>query len=111
MSIKVVLSEPAQDDLDGITRYISDTLENRTAARNLLVAVDKAIDDIGFMPSMFPVSSIPSLSCKKIHVYHVHGIGICYSVGEGRVMVLLMRSDRMNNSSEAFIQSLLDAAE
>ena len=51
---KVSVSDPAEDDLRDIARYISIKLASPATALNMVDAIDKAIDNLEEMPERYP---------------------------------------------------------
>lgn len=108
MSLPVVLTDAAQDDLDRITDYIANVLLNKTAARRFLDNIDKVVEIIGFMPQMNPLCQSPLLHQRGIRVHHFHGYGMYYHISSDAVTVYRISSDKTDNSSDEFVISLLD---
>lgn len=53
MVFNVIITEPANDDLDEITTYISEELQSPSAADRLTKRIGKIIDNLSSMPEMY----------------------------------------------------------
>lgn len=58
MVFNVIITEPANDDLEEIVTYLSETLDNPSAADRLTERVDRVIDHLSIMPEMYDSLSV-----------------------------------------------------
>lgn len=70
MAFNVIITEPANDDLDEITTYISEELQSPSAADRLTKRIGKIIDNLSSMPEMYDtLDQNPSLRKVPIGKY------------------------------------------
>lgn len=70
MVFNVIITEPANDDLDEITTYISEELQSPSAADRLTKRIGKIIDNLSSMPEMYDtLDQNPSLRKVPIGKY------------------------------------------
>jgi len=68
---KIDITEPAEDDLRDIIRYISAQLEAPITAENILDAIVSAVEGLSYMPGNKPLVSderLASLGYRKLIV-------------------------------------------
>lgn len=53
MLFNILMTEPAERDLDAITAYLVQTLHTPTAARHLLRQIDRTIEQLTITPEMY----------------------------------------------------------
>ena len=70
MAFNVIITDPANDDLDEITTYISEELQSPSAADRLTKRIGKIIDNLSSMPEMYDtLDQNPSLRKVPIGKY------------------------------------------
>ena len=71
MQYKVELTEPAVLDLEEIMQYLSGTLREPNAAKNLLRAIQQELDALHQMPErhpMIPEDILPETAIRRLFV-------------------------------------------
>lgn len=70
MAFNVIITDPANDDLDEITTYISEELQSPSAADRLTKRIGKIIDNLSSMPEIYDtLDQNPSLRKVPIGKY------------------------------------------
>jgi plasmid stabilization system protein ParE len=91
MTYKIVVTAPAERDLDGIIGYIIESLENRSAAAALLDAIGRCYSDIESMPLMYEACRDPYLKSLGYRKAIINNYIMVYKVDEERETVYIMR--------------------
>lgn len=91
MEYNLIIAESFQQDLDSVLSYISVKLRNPIAARNLLIKVEKTVNEINENPLLFPVFHIPSIAKNGYHCALVDNYDIFYKIDEENKIVYIAR--------------------
>jgi plasmid stabilization system protein ParE len=91
MGYKVVVSEHADKDIDGIIRYIATKLKNQIAARTFIEDLNKHYKLLAEYPLTFPVSRYPLLARSGYRCLRINNYIVLYSINEEKQEVLIAR--------------------
>jgi len=104
---KVVLSEPAEADIDGIYAYIADTLLEPTTAWRQIERINNAILTLDRMPERFPVYAEEpwhSLGVRRLLVDNYSVFFLLHGASDTVSVVAVMYSRR--NISDVLQESV-----
>ncbi len=91
MKYKVVITEPAEEDLRNAILYIANDLKNIIAAKNLLNEVENTINSLSEMPKRFHIVDDELLALQKIRMAQVKNYLVFYVVREETKSVTVLR--------------------
>ena len=91
MSYLVIITEPAELDIIGIDKYISQDLHSPQAADNLLDEFDKHILSLEEMPKRHALVDDERLARLGIRKIPVNNYLVFYRVDENETKVLIVR--------------------
>ncbi len=91
MEYRLIIAESFQQDLDSVLSYISVKLRNPIAAQNLLIKIEKTVNEINENPLLFPFFHIPSIANKGYHCALVDNYDVFYKVDEENKIVYIAR--------------------
>ena len=91
MSYRIHITEAAKDDLMSVVEYIDGVLKNPQAADNLIEAVDREINGLGFFPQRhgFPDDSV--LRSMNIRFVKVKNYLVFYVISEEEKQIVVLR--------------------
>lgn len=91
MIFQVVITEPAEHDLQKIIDYISNELQNPYAAIDLLNKISHHVHDLETLPKRFPLVDDIILANQGIRKATVHNYLIFYTISESVKQVTIIR--------------------
>ena len=91
MKYTVRITGPAKRDLQGVSKYISDKLNNRDAARKLALEAREAMKSLDKMPQRHALVSDEYLSGLGIRFFPVRNYLVFYMVREESKTVVIER--------------------
>ncbi len=91
MAYKVVITESFENDLDLVTAYLSQTLQNPAAAGKLLKKAEETVRLIAEHPFMFSLFSDEELEQKRYRNAPVGNYQLFYRVDESAKTVYILR--------------------
>lgn len=91
MEYKLIIAESFQQDLDSVLSYISVKLRNPIAAQNLLIKVEKIVNEISENPLLFPVFHIPSIAKKGYRCALIDNYDVFYKIDKENKTVYIAR--------------------
>lgn len=91
MAYKLIITEKAESDLDGIIAYIMQDLCNETAAAHLLIEVEKRYDMLETNPHIFPVCQQLLLSVRGYRKVIINNYILIIRIDEDARIVYIER--------------------
>ena len=91
MIFEIKITQPAQDDLRGIYKYISEDLQNHTAASNMISKIDKRIQSLKKSPERYPLVRDSYLASKGFRVTVVKNYLVFFIIRKVTKSVSVMR--------------------
>ena len=91
MAYKVFLTDAFEHELDLVTAYISDVLQNPSAAGKLLNLTEKTVSQIGITPYMFSLCADETLAARECRNVPVGNYELFYRVDEAAKTVYVLR--------------------
>ncbi len=91
MVYKIQITDAFQRDLDAVIAYIVLSLENKTAAANLLDAIERSCGDLERMPLMYEACHDPYLKELGYRKAGIRNYIMVYKVDEERKTVNILR--------------------
>ena len=91
MSYKLIITNPAKNDLSEIANYIASELAASQAAISFLDKVSDCYDNISRNPLMFPLCDNERLMNKKYRKAIINNYLMFYRVDENNKTVYIMR--------------------
>lgn len=91
MAYKICIADSFEHDLDLVTAYISQVLQNPAAADNLLAKAEEIIDKIADFPFMFSFCPDKELAQKGYRNTPVGNYQLFYRVDERTETVYILR--------------------
>lgn len=91
MAYKVYIAKSFEHDLDLVTAYISQVLQNPTAADNLLAKAEDTVSQIAEYPFMFSFFPDEELEQKEYRNAPVGNYQLLYRVDESSKTVYILR--------------------
>jgi addiction module RelE/StbE family toxin len=88
---KVLMTQPAIDDLQSIASYIANELREPSIAINLLNRIKEAVMSLSEMPARHSLVSDENLAIQKIRKILVDNYIVFYTVSEQDVTVTVIR--------------------
>lgn len=90
MSYKLVVTERAEELLDGLVMYLAVRLNNKPVAQHLLNGIDSIYMRLEENPFQFPVSRDPYLANKGYHVAIVAEMNyiVVFNINEDTINVV-----------------------
>lgn len=88
---KIVVTAPAERDLEAAVSYISNELKNKQAALNLLDLVEKAVNSLTDMPERYAVVSDETLARAGIRLITIKNYLLFYTVHKETQTVVIQR--------------------
>ena len=85
------ITQPAQDDLRGIYRYISEDLKNQTAASRQILQIDQKIQSLKKRPERYPLVRDSYLASKGFRMIVVKNYLVFFIVRKETNSVSVMR--------------------
>ena len=79
---KLVITEPAGQDIAEAIHYIAKELQNPAAAKNLLADIDSAVDSLQENPKRYALVKDEYLASKGLRFMPVHNYLVFYIVRE-----------------------------
>jgi len=90
-SFNIVITSPAEDDLQGIADYISNELRDFSAARNVLSKIGIAVFDLELLPTRNALVKDERLALIGIRMLVVASYIVFYIVSEKNETVTIVR--------------------
>jgi len=90
-SFDITISEPAQNDIQDIGRYIRDKLHNFYAAHRLLVDLKTRIIKLSDSPFLYPLVHDEYLSAKGVRFFLVRNYSVFYTVDDDTESIIVHR--------------------
>ena len=91
MDYKICIADSFEHDLDLVTGYIAEVLQNPAAADKLLELAEKTVNQIGFTPYMFSLSEDETLAEKDYRNVAVGNYELFYRIDEAAKTVFILR--------------------
>ena len=91
MEYKVTITGPAKRDLNYVSEYISEELQNKAAAKSLILEARKAIRSLNHMPSRHALVNDEFLAGRGIRIFPVKNHIVFYVVREETKTVVIER--------------------
>jgi plasmid stabilization system protein ParE len=91
MGYRIVVSDHAHNDLDGIIDYIAINLGNPKAADNLLMEIEKQYGLLAESPALYPVSREPLLAIRGYRWFPAKNYLGIYSINDDKSEVYVAR--------------------
>lgn len=91
MAYKLIITEKAEGDLDGILAYIINELCNETAAANLLGEIEKRYDILETNPYVYPVCQQILLGARGYRKVVINGYILIIRIDEEACSVYIER--------------------
>ena len=88
---KVIVAEPAEDDLKKAVLYIANELRNKTAAENLIDEAQRVFSSLSDMPERYPAVSDSILATQGIRMVQINNYLAFYVVREETKTVSIIR--------------------
>lgn len=88
---KVVITNPAEEDLQKAVSYIANDLKNIVAAKNLLNEVEGTINSLSEMPNRFHIVDDELLASQGIRMVQIKNYLAFYVVREEAKSVTVLR--------------------
>lgn len=88
---KVVITNPAEEDLRKAISYIANDLKNIVAAKNLLDEVERTINSLSEMPNRFHIVDDELLASQGIRMVQIKNYLAFYVVREEAKSVTVLR--------------------
>jgi len=88
---KIEITEPAENDLKEIARYISQELRDYNAAQNIIEKIGSVIYSLAEMPLRNPLVADERLSYQGIRRIVIDNYLAFYSVSEGNKTITVIR--------------------
>lgn len=88
---EIVITEPAESDLNNIIDYISVDLQNPLAAKKLLSKIVRQINDLQSLPKRFPLVMDNILANQGIRKITVDNYIVFYNVSDTNKCVTIIR--------------------
>lgn len=88
---KIVVTEPAQQDLQGALSYIANQLKNPTAALRLANEFEKQVSALSEMPERYPIVSDGFLASQAIRAFPIKNYIVFYTVHPAAERVSILR--------------------
>jgi plasmid stabilization system protein ParE len=82
LKYRVDISEPAEDDLRDIVRYISSQLDAPLTAMNMLEAIEDALSKLSDMPYRCPIVRDERLAAMGYRRLEIKNYTVFYSINE-----------------------------
>lgn len=98
---KVLMTQPAADDLKGIAAYIANELREPSIAKKLVGRIKEAVMSLSEMPARYSFIADEKLAVQEIRKIMVDNYIVFYAVSEKDatvtvVRILYGRRDRVN---------------
>ena len=91
MMYKVIITEPAEKDMQSAVSYIADTLGNKIAAANLLDAADKAVLSLSDFPERNPLVRDALLAANGFRMQRINNYLAFYVINSETQTVSILR--------------------
>lgn len=91
MEYKVVITKPAEQDLDDIVSYMVHDLAAPKAASDFLDAVADCYTNLAQMPGMYALCSNPSLNARHYRKVVIKNYILIYRFDESEKTVFILR--------------------
>lgn len=88
---KIVVTNPAANDINNAVLYIANELNNKNAAVNLIDETQKAINSLSDMPGRYPVVGDASLAQLGIRMLQIKNYLVFYVIREETKTVVILR--------------------
>ena len=88
---KIQFTEPAEEDLLSLVRYISEVLKSPTAAKNLLLEIEQQITLLELMPFSCSLVLDDYLASKGIRSLLVKNYQVFYTINECENIISIIR--------------------
>ena len=91
MSYKLIVTNPAQNDLSEIANYIASDLVSPQAALNFIDEVSNCYDNISLNPKMYPFCDNERLKNKEYRKAIINNYLMFYRIDENNKAIFIMR--------------------
>ncbi|MBQ9531811.1 MAG: type II toxin-antitoxin system RelE/ParE family toxin [Eubacterium sp.] len=88
---KIVITNPAENDLRDAISYISNKLKNKIAAKNLLDETENMINSLSDMPERYSVVNDAVLAAQGIRMINITNYSAFYVVREESKSITVLR--------------------
>ena len=91
MKYKIVVTDPAKEDLKKAVSYIANDLKNSIAAKNFVDNADRIIRSLSEMPKRYPIVKDNMLAAQEIRIAQINNYLAFYVVREETKTVAVLR--------------------
>lgn len=88
---KIIITNPAEEDLKSAVSYIANELKNPVATNNLLDEAQKVINSLSYMPDRYPLVEDDVLSAQEIRMVQINNYLAFYVIRKETKSITILR--------------------